>query len=222
MKCKMQCVRHFGRNNASPERVMEGQARTVVYQKGETLFKQGAFANEVACISSGLLKIQLMGHKNNKTIVRISAPGELTGLEALTGQEVYACSAIAMKTTTLCLMQAGFIKQLMQRYPGSQEMFFSALGNSQRQLNDKIAQLSMHQTRGRLAQALLYLNQPAFVNEQIFNYITRKEIAALAGMSMESITKILRDFKQDGLIALQNGKIRLKCPNDLQELATRN
>ena len=62
---------------------------------------------------------------------------------------------------------------------------------------------------GRLAGTLLYLNSLKENQPNIFQLLTRKDLANFAGMSTESTVKLLKTFEKEGLIELQEKNILL-------------
>ena len=68
---------------------------------------------------------------------------------------------------------------------------------------------------GRLASSLLYLNSPIFQEEDIYKYITRRDIAELSGMSIESMLKLLQELKADKIIQVKGKQITI---NDIAML----
>jgi CRP/FNR family transcriptional regulator len=62
---------------------------------------------------------------------------------------------------------------------------------------------------GRMADILLCLAQRIFKND-IFNLpLSRFELAELTGMSTESVIRVMKDFKEDGLIKFEGKDIEL-------------
>ena len=59
--------------------------------------------------------------------------------------------------------------------------------------------------QGRLAEAILYLCDFKMKESDIFTHITRKDLAELSAMSVESMIRLLNEFKHDKLINI-NGK----------------
>jgi CRP/FNR family transcriptional regulator len=59
--------------------------------------------------------------------------------------------------------------------------------------------------RGKLASALLYLSQEEFLEENIFEYLSRQDIADFASISTESAIKFLKEFEKEKILRL-NGK----------------
>jgi len=60
---------------------------------------------------------------------------------------------------------------------------------------------------GRLAGSLLYLNSLKDNQPNIFQLLTRKELADFAGISTESTVKLLKTFEKEGLINIQEKDI---------------
>jgi len=55
---------------------------------------------------------------------------------------------------------------------------------------------------GRMADALLYIDSLKNEKAEIFQLLSRKDLADFAGISTESTVKLLKMFEKDGLIKL--------------------
>jgi CRP/FNR family transcriptional regulator len=75
------------------------------------------------------------------------------------------------------------------------------------------------QMNGRLADTLLYINQLKSENKEIFQLLSRKDIADFAGISTESTVKLLKSFEKDGLIHLNDKDIVVVNQDGLEELS---
>lgn len=83
----------------------------------------------------------------------------------------------------------------------------------------RIAVMSTRSNIGKLAETLLYLSSEEFLKENIFEHITRKDIADIATISVESMNRILNEFKNDLIIELNNKEIIIKDPALLKRLS---
>jgi CRP/FNR family transcriptional regulator len=81
-----------------------------------------------------------------------------------------------------------------------------------------VRNLMYKQMNGRLADTLLYLESLKSENPEIFQLLSRKDLADFAGISMESAVKLLKNFEKDGLIKLQDKDISLLDRNTLLEI----
>ena len=74
---------------------------------------------------------------------------------------------------------------------------------------------------GRLAGTLLYLNSLKENQPNIFQLLTRKELADFAGISTESTVKLLKTFEKEGLIRLQEKDIIILDTDSLTGICKR-
>ena len=82
----------------------------------------------------------------------------------------------------------------------------------------KCLNLGLRQLNGKLANTLLYLNREEFKSIDIFSYISRKDLAELCGMSMESVVRILAEFKNEKIIDMKGKKIEILNLKRLTEI----
>ena len=192
--------------------------RHITFSKGETLLKQNDFANRLIYIQKGLIKLDVSG-QNSKFILRIISNNNLLGVTALDDKNFYPYSAIAIKETTGYSIDAAFLKEQMKHSGPLLDYLLNQWGYDYKEICEKLGHTGTHQMHGRLAKTLLYLSSETFHQENVFDYISRREIAQLAGMSMESMTKILKEFRHDRLIEIDNGKIFINNLEMIERLA---
>ena len=74
---------------------------------------------------------------------------------------------------------------------------------------------------GRMADTLLYLDSLKNEKAEIFQLLSRKDLADFAGISTESTVKLLKMFEKDGLIALNEKDLNIIKYNALCEISKR-
>ncbi|HCV14908.1 MAG TPA: Crp/Fnr family transcriptional regulator, partial [Rikenellaceae bacterium] len=109
---------------------------------------------------------------------------------------------------TVMQTNAKFTTNIVKRY---------CLHNSN--LYETIGSVLYKQMNGRMASALLYLNQLKNDHPDIFTLLTRKEVSEFAGVSTENGIKLLKTFEKDGLIKLSEKDILLLNKTMLAEIA---
>jgi CRP/FNR family transcriptional regulator len=77
------------------------------------------------------------------------------------------------------------------------------------------------QMNGRMADTLLYLDSLKNEKEEIFQLLSRKDLADFAGISTESTVKLLKMFEKDGLIALNEKDLKIIKYDALREISRR-
>jgi CRP/FNR family transcriptional regulator len=77
------------------------------------------------------------------------------------------------------------------------------------------------QMNGRIADTLLYINNLKTDYPEIFQLLSRKDIADFAGISTESAVKLLKGFEKDKLIELNEKDILVVNHTALLEISKR-
>jgi len=191
----------------------------ITYLKGETVFKQGAFAPHVLFIQSGLIRVYLQTGRNRVQNLWISKSGDFLAFSSLFGERTYSYSAVAIKDSGLLMIDKESLRNLLQTNPEFAFRITSKNYKSEKHLMEIVSSLSYKQMRGKLATALIYLNSETLMNEQVFTYLTRQDIADFASISVESVIKFLKEFEKEGILVLDNKNISITDMQRLTEIS---
>lgn len=200
------------------ERLAENQTQ-LSYLKGETIFKQGAFAPHILFIQSGLVRVYLQTGVKKVQNLWVARRGEFLAFPTLFGERVYANSAVAMKDSSLLMIEKESLRKLLLSNAEFAYRITSRNYSSEKQLMDLVSSLSNKQMRGKLASALIYLSSKAFEHEDIFNHLTRQDLADFASISAESVVKFLKEFEKEGILELRSRDIRVLDEKRLQHIS---
>lgn len=206
--------RCFIQRTKKAEKFYKAVKSQVSYKRGETIIKEGMPVANILYIIEGLVKVYIESPDKN-IIIKILNSDDFIGLTALFGDDTYYFSASALKETRICSIGGQDIKDLTtQCCEFSRELSNWYCKNYNIMLT-KCLNLGLRQINGKLANTLLYLNRSEFRNADIFSYITRKDLAELSGMSMESVVRILSEFSDEKIIEIKGKRIEIK---DLERL----
>jgi CRP/FNR family transcriptional regulator len=193
----------------------------LLFRKGDNLTKQGAFTSYVLFLIHGLAR-QYLENDNNKTFnLRIIRPGDFLGLSAVFNENIFGYSSIALTDCQALLIE----KEALAKVIRQNGLFgFSLIKRYCEQNNNLLAvirSLNYKQMYGRLAEILLYMDSFKADNPEIFQLLSRKDLADFTGISTESVVKLLKTFEKDGLIELHEKDIILKNHGSLSEISQR-
>ncbi len=182
----------------------------LTYLKGETIFKQGAFAPHVLFIQSGLIRTYLQTGSKKVQNLWISHRGDFLAFSTLFGERTYPYSAAAMKDSELLMIDKESLRNLLHTNPEFGYRITSRNFNSERNLISLVGSLSGKQMRGKLATALLYLQSDIFEGEHIFQHLSRQDIAEFASISVESVIRFLKEFEREDILSLAGKDIMIR------------
>jgi CRP/FNR family transcriptional regulator len=174
------------------------------YKKGEHICKQGAFASHIMILLDGLAKVYVEG-SNSKLILKIVPYGNILGLTSLfEGNTVFHYSAQAYLNSKVQLVDINVFRDLISRNPLFASKIISKMGENALIVYGRFFCLTKKQTYGRLADILLCLSQRIYKSDSFPIQLSRKELADLSDMSIESVARIMSKFKADKLIEETN------------------
>jgi len=193
----------------------------ILYRKGENICKQGAFASYVLYISDGLVKLYMESPNNKNINLKILKTSEFIGLSSIYGDNIYNYSTVALKDSTICLIEKKSFRKLLINNGHFASEIIKWYCENEKQLFTKIQSLGNKQMHGRLADTLIYLCDQNLQEEEIFSYLSRKDIAEFAGLSTESTVRLLTELKNNNIIDINGKEIKTLNPEGLKEISKR-
>ncbi len=193
----------------------------ILYRKGENICKQGAFASYVLYISDGLVKLYMESPNNKNINLKILKTSEFIGLSSIYGDNIYNYSTVALKDSTICLIEKNSFRKLLINNGHFASEIIKWYCENEKQLFTKIQSLGNKQMHGRLADTLIYLCDQNLQEEEIFSYLSRKDIAEFAGLSTESTVRLLTELKNNNILDISGKDIKTLNPEGLKEISKR-
>jgi len=193
----------------------------ILFRKGENLTKQGAFTSYILFIIHGLARQYLESDTTKTFNLRIIRPGDFLGLSAVFHENIFGYSSSALTDCQAFLIE----KEALAKVIRQNGLFgFSLIKRYCEQNNNLLSvirSLNYKQMYGRLAEILLYMDSFKADNPEIFQLLSRKDLADFAGVSVESAVKLLKSFEKDGVIELHDKDIVLNNHKTLAEISRR-
>jgi CRP-like cAMP-binding protein len=193
----------------------------VLFRKGDNLTKQGAFASYVLFVISGLAKQYIEGDSTKNFNLRIIKPGEFVGLSAVFTKNTFNYSSVAITDCQVYLVEKDAIAKVVKQNGMFGFNIIKRYCEQNANLFDTLRTVLNKQMNGRMADTLLYIDGLKTEIADIFQLLSRKDIADFAGVSTESAVKLLKSFEKDGLIELNEKDIIVVSHNGLLELSKR-
>jgi CRP/FNR family transcriptional regulator len=189
--------------------LIDSTSLVVNYKKGEMICKQGSFASHIMYLEKGLVKIYIEGNPKD-LILNITPQDNLMGLQAIyEGNNTFLYSISTYTDSTVRLIDIQTFKQLLKQNPLFAYRIISIVNENTSQSYNRFFSLTQKQLHGRLADILLCLSRKIFNSKSFDLPISRSDLSDLTSMSTESVIRIMKDFKDDGIIDFNNKAITL-------------
>jgi CRP/FNR family transcriptional regulator len=193
----------------------------VLFRKGDNLTKQGAFASYILFVVNGYARQYIEGTSTKSFNVKILKPGDFVGLSTVFEKNIFNSSSIAITECRVFLIEKDTIAKLIMQNGLFAYKIIKRHCEHNSDLLETLKTSVFKQMNGRLAQVLLYLNGFKGEFPEIFQHLTRKDIADFAGISTESTVKLLKTFESENLIKLEEKDIVITDINTLNEISKR-
>jgi len=193
----------------------------VLFRKGDTLTKQGAFASYILFLISGVVKQYIEGSDNRSFNLRIVQAGDFIGLSSVFSKNIYNYSTTALTDCQVMLVGKESLSDIIKENGAFSFHLIQRYCSQNADLHMVLQDQQFKQMHGRLAASLFYLNSLKSELPTIFQLLSRKDLADFAGISTESAVKLLKSFEKEGLLELQEKDIVLLDPDHLKEIQKR-
>lgn len=185
-------------------------------KKKQVIYYEGDQPAGLYLILNGRVKTYKLSEDGRELLTAIYGPEEYFGVNALLMTDSYHESAEAVEDTSLCMLPKDTVEQLINNYPEVGMEFIKILSNNLKEKEEQLLQLAYHSVRKRMSQVLLRL-AGADAEGNILK-ISRDDLAAMAGMATETVSRTLSDFKDEGLIEKKGSQIVILNAKKLQAM----
>ena len=164
------------------------------------LYEQGKTAPNLFTVRSGLIKLKVDLPNGTQRIVRLLRPGDVAGMETLVG-EPYHHTAIALQDADVCRIPREVIIQLDQTNPSVHLALLQRWQHLVDQADHFISSLSTGPAEARIARLLITLGCDLHPETMP----SREDMGALLGITTETASRIMAEFKRRGLVHVDKG-----------------
>jgi CRP-like cAMP-binding protein len=180
-------------------------ARPLHLKADQMLFLAGDPPDGCYLIEEGLLKVTMVSPAGGERILAILGAGTVVGELAMIDGGSRSSSVCAVRETDLRFISRTDFQSFTDAHPEVTRHIMTVLAKRLRDTNMAIAAASFLSLKGRVARALLNLAE-AFGNDVgsgrilIRQKVSQSDLAAMAGIARENVSRILNDWKRLKLV----------------------
>jgi CRP/FNR family cyclic AMP-dependent transcriptional regulator len=189
------------------------------FSPGELLYSPPQEMETLFILKQGRVRIFRVSPDGRALTTAIITPGTIFGEMMLLGQQMHDNFAEALEHVTVCVMRRADVQRLLLSDARIALRISDILGNRVSQLERRLSDSVFKSVPQRIATTLRLLadqEQRRPLGRGLQVPLTHEQVAALAGTSRETTTKILNEYADQGLLRLGRGKITIL---DLARLA---
>jgi CRP/FNR family transcriptional regulator len=186
------------------ERLLIEQAVVKELPAGELICWEGDTCTHLAVVLSGSVRVYKVGESGREiTLYRIEAAEScILTASCILSQVQFPAIAVVEQPVEAILIPAYILRQWVERYVGWRDYVFALLSQRLSMVIATVEEVAFRRVDVRLAELLLELSaaQPQL-------QLTHQALAFELGTAREVVSRILKDFEREKLIALGRGTI---------------
>ena len=205
---------------SSKEELTSNEREIRTFPKKQFLYREGEHPKALYYLISGRVKI-FKSHSAGKTLItQVAGAGEFVGYVPILEEKVYPDTAEVLDEAEIMLIPRSEFQQLITASTPIAGQFIQLMARHLSQQEEAMVQMAYNSLRKKCAFALLQLldkNAGTAAEKNILS-ISREDLANTIGIATESLIRTLTEFKGEGLIDLEKGKVIVLKENSLRNL----
>lgn len=187
----------------------------------ETLFRNGERFTSLYAIRTGVFKTRVTSEDGRDQVTGFQMAGEIIGLDGIVNDR-HSCDAVALEDAEVCVMPFDRIETLSREVPTLQRHVHQVMSREIVREHGVMLLLGSMRAEERLAAFLLNLVQRlharGFSRSELVLRMTREEIGSYLGLKLETVSRAMSKFAEDGIVEVQHRNLRIVDPDALQRI----
>jgi len=187
----------------SDRKVKQVRKKQIVYYEGDSI-------TGIYLILSGKVKAIKLNEDGRELVTGMYGSEDYLGIQAMLSGDHYNETVEAIEDTTICLIPKDIVNQLLENYTDVGQKFIKVLSSNLIEKEEQLLQLAYHSVRKRMAEILIRLAKINNDSDEVSQIrISREDLASMAGMATETVSRTLSDFKDEGIIEKKGSVIQI-------------
>ena len=195
---------------------------TLAYPAGATLFVEGQACRGIYILCKGRVKLSSTSSQGQTLILKIAQPGEVLGLSASVSKIPHQTTAETGQPCQLNFVKRDDFLTFLSQHSEANMQAAIHLSRDCQEAYQHLRSFVKHSAPQRIARLMLdwsHEDGRTATGRGIKVALTHEEIGQIIGMSRETVTRTLADFRKQRFAALHGSTLLIQNVAALQKLA---
>ena len=185
---------------AQAESIAEGVVKRR-YRRGELIVERGRKTNALFILLTGRARVVASDERRREVILAVLEAGDYLGEMSLIDNEPHSATVLAEVQTDVLVLGRAEFDRCVGDNPQMARAVMTGLVKRLRRADQKIESLALMDVYGRVARALLeFASEDGTGNAVIRDKVSRQDLAKMVGASREMVSRVMKDFEEQGFI----------------------
>ncbi|MEQ1763566.1 MAG: Crp/Fnr family transcriptional regulator [Pyrinomonadaceae bacterium] len=192
-----------------------------IYPKGARLFIEGQPADGVFLLCGGKAKLTTHSRYGKALILGIAIPGDILGLSAAISDSTYEATAEALEPCHVNFIRQSDFRRFLEQNADAGVVALQQLSSQYKRAHTQIRSLGLSTcVADKLAALLIGWSKDAPSRNggsvHLKMCFSHEEIAEMIGTSRETVTRLLKDFRERDLISIKGPDLYIRNTRRLE------
>ena len=188
--------------------------------RGATVFTEGEPGEGFHFIRSGKVKVIKLAADGREHILNILGPGEVFAEVLLFNDAPYPATVVAVEDSLVGVIRNRELEALLVQQPRLAVHIIRVMSKKLLYIQSKVKTFALADSQAKIAQTLEYLleryGRQTGRGVEVALEINRQDIANMAGTTRETVSRVFRTLKDDGVLEDDERRIIVREPRRLR------
>ena len=185
------------------------------FRKGTVIYEEGGNSNYIFLIIEGAVKTNKIDEDGKELIIALFEEDDLFGYTSFSQNTPYEEAAVALSDVQLVGITKNELKTLLENNHKITFELIQLLNDNLSNIKSQLLQMAYSSVNRRTATTIMKFADKMNKKHGETIRITRSDLASVAGIAMETLSRTLSNFKNDGIIKVDGRNIKIL---DLEKL----
>ena len=216
--CPMRPLSIFSNLDLDILKTVDFQPTVMTYEAGERIYAEAESGKFAYTLRVGLVKLSKGLRNGRSQIIRLNKQGDIFGLDSF-AHVPYNHDATALTDVEVCKLPVETLHDLRRGNKAIDAALLERWIQNLRTSEDMMLELGAKKAPEKLATFLIRWCEGKTDNDWQDLPLSRAEIGEVLGLTLETVSRFLSDWKRRGLITEKNQKVRILDASALQAIS---
>jgi CRP-like cAMP-binding protein len=199
----------FAGLDAAAQRALWARMRRRRFARNEVIFHEGDPADSIHLVVKGHVCVRASTPRGDRAILRVLGPDTVVGELAIVSPAPRSATVTALEATeTMCLDREGFA-DVRKEHPSVDDFMLETAIAEVRRLTTALLEALYLPVDERVMRRVYELADLYRAGDRVVVPLGQDEIAQLAGVTRQTVNKVLAKAQSDGLLRIERGRIEI-------------
>ena len=176
---------------------------------GKEFVVQGSAINHFKYLKEGLVKIHRTDENDREQIIYFAKPMDFISIQNIFSEKTYNYSVTALENSVVCIFEIGVINELISSNGDFARKMLEMSNRAMSKILLNSLELINRSMYGKVASVLLHFHDQIYKTSEFELPVSRKEIAQYTGLSIETVIRVISEFRKDGILKVYGKKTEI-------------